>query len=122
MNSFAKRLRELRGEAGLTQEEMAGRIAVPLRTYQNYEAGRYYPKSTEVYARLSREFGLSVGEILGDTLSPETRENGQKQSVALLETARGLFAGGSLSEEDKDLLMKAISDAYWQAKLAKKED
>ena len=28
----------------------------------------------------------------------------------------GLFAGGDLAEEDMDVMMKAISDAYWIAK------
>ena len=122
MNSFAKALRELRHGGGLTQEEMARRIAVPLRTYQNYESGKYYPKSPEVYARLSREFGLSADELLGGAAPVLAEADAQKQSTDLLKTARGLFSGGALSEEDKDLLMKALSDAYWQAKLTKKED
>ncbi len=122
MNSFAKMLRSLRGHAGLTQEEMARRISVPLRTYQNYETGKYHPKNTEVYARLSGEFGLSIDELLGGVSPSGSLEDPQRQSTELLKTARGLFAGASLSEEDKDLLMQSISEAYWQAKLSKKED
>ena len=28
----------------------------------------------------------------------------------------GLFAGGEMAEEDMDIMMKAIQDAYWIAK------
>ena len=31
-------------------------------------------------------------------------------------TITGLFAGGELSEEDRDEVAKAIQDAYWYAK------
>ena len=33
----------------------------------------------------------------------------------------GLFAGGELPEEDKDVLFEAISEAYWQSKLKNKK-
>lgn len=122
MHSFENVLRELRAREGLTQKEMARRIAVPLRTYQNYEAGKYRPQSAEVYARLAGEFGLSVDDILEGTLPFETGAKARLQSTELLKTARGLFSGGALSEEDKDFLMQAISDAYWQAKRSRNDD
>ena len=28
----------------------------------------------------------------------------------------GLFAGGTLSEQDKDAVMKALQDIYWESK------
>jgi hypothetical protein len=42
------------------------------------------------------------------------------QVTEVLDAVSGLFTGAALSEEDKDQVMKAISDAYWAAKLAKK--
>ena len=41
---------------------------------------------------------------------------GAKQAQQLTEEVTGLFAGGDMAEEDMDLMMKAIQDAYWIAK------
>lgn len=41
---------------------------------------------------------------------------GANQAKNLPEELSGLFAGGELTEEDKDEMMKAIQDAYWIAK------
>ena len=33
-----------------------------------------------------------------------------------MEEVSGLFAGGRISQDDKDAVMRAIQDAYWIAK------
>lgn len=124
MNDFAAKLRILRTAAELTQAEMAQCIDVPLRTYQNYESGKFYPKSTAVYARIAKSFSITVDELIGDAEGTEPVDASlaaRRQVTELLESAEGLFAGAALSEEDKDRVMKAISDAYWTAKLKNKE-
>lgn len=124
MNAFARKLKALRTAASLTQEEMARRIGVPLRNYQNYEAGRFYPKSTAVYGRIAKAFDISVDALIGQTAEEEEIDAARAarlQAQRILTMAGGLFAGAELSEEDKDLVMKAISDAYWQAKMKSKE-
>ena len=123
MNAFAKKLRVLRSTVSLTQEEMAQRIGIPLRNYQNYESGKFYPKSTAVYVQIAKAFGVTVDELIGDDTPAkvsDTALSARLKASELMETAGGLFAGAELSEEDKDLVMKAISDAYWDAKLKKK--
>ena len=39
-----------------------------------------------------------------------------KQAQELIDGMSGLFAGGSLSEQDKDAVMKALQDIYWESK------
>ena len=34
----------------------------------------------------------------------------------MLIAPHGLFAGGSLDDEDKDAVMRSIMDAYWESK------
>ena len=34
----------------------------------------------------------------------------------LIDGMSGLFAGGTLSEQDKDAVMKALQDIYWESK------
>jgi len=122
MNDFAKKLRQIRKAASLTQREMAERIGVPMRNYQNYEAGRFYPKSTAVYGRISAEFGVTVEELLaGEKASSDAALSARLQVTEVLDAVSGLFTGAALSEEDKDQVMKAISDAYWAAKLKGKD-
>ena len=41
---------------------------------------------------------------------------GAKQAQALVDEVSGLFAGGNIADEDLDVMMKALQDAYWIAK------
>lgn len=41
---FSLKLKELRKERGLTQEQMAELIDVSIRTYHNYETGKTKPR------------------------------------------------------------------------------
>ena len=41
---------------------------------------------------------------------------GASQAQAVIEGFSGLCAGGTLSEEDKDAVMKALQDIYWESK------
>ena len=41
---------------------------------------------------------------------------GMKQAQDLIDGMSGLFAGGTLSEQDKDAVMKALQDIYWESK------
>lgn len=55
-------IKELRSEAGLTQEELGGRAGVSRQTIISIEGGRYDP-SLALAMRLSRLLGASVEEI-----------------------------------------------------------
>ena len=41
---------------------------------------------------------------------------GRAQAENLVRQISGLFAGGSLDDEDKDAVMRSIMDAYWESK------
>lgn len=42
--------------------------------------------------------------------------HGASQAQAVIDGFSGLCAGGTLSEEDKDAVMKALQDIYWESK------
>lgn len=44
--------------------------------------------------------------------SEQYGSRGMKQAKDLIEGMSGLFAGGTLSEQDKDAVMKALQDIY----------
>lgn len=121
--SFAEKLKELRREASLTQAELSKKLGIPLRTYQTYEAGVSYPKNIEIYSRLAAFYNVSTDYLLGSEeryITDATERGGTRagrQVAELLSRANGLFAGGELSDEDKELVMKSLYDIYWDAKL-----
>lgn len=56
------RLRELRQEAGLTQDELAGRVGVRRETIVHLEAGRYNP-SLKLAWDIARVFGQPIEAV-----------------------------------------------------------
>lgn len=120
--TFGEKLRTARKKCGLTQAELAKKAGLGLKTITNYENGTTYPKKREIYSVL--------GEILGvdaDYLRNENDEfieaaekqfgyRGKKQAMDLVEEMGGLFAGGELSDDDLDGVMKALQNYYWKAK------
>jgi putative transcriptional regulator len=67
--ALGERLRRLRGEAGLTQAELAERAGVGRVTVVRIENGKMYAR-TETLRRLARALGVT----LADLLAPETEE------------------------------------------------
>ncbi|NLB18346.1 MAG: helix-turn-helix transcriptional regulator [Syntrophomonadaceae bacterium] len=55
-------LRELREQANLTQEELAGRVGVSRQTIISLERGRYNPSLVLAYD-LARVFGLKIEDV-----------------------------------------------------------
>jgi transcriptional regulator with XRE-family HTH domain len=119
---FAERLKELRKNAGLTQEELANAVGVTKRTIIHYELGQGKPKTTEIVVGLAKFFNVPIDYIMSiqDEFIVSARgkygSRGRRDAETLVKEVGGLFAGGALAEEDKDAVMKAIQEAYWIAK------
>ncbi len=119
---FCDKLKNARQKTGLTQSAFAKALGVSLRTVTNYESGESYPKKRELYGKMAEilkvdinylltedeEFVIDAGEKYGN--------KGAAQAKQLLNEVQGLFAGGTMDEEDMDEMMRAIQDAYWIAK------
>ncbi|MBQ6893721.1 MAG: helix-turn-helix transcriptional regulator [Clostridia bacterium] len=111
---FKDRIRMLRREAGLTQKQIAERLGVTYRTYQNYEAGASAP-SGAVLARLSRLLGVSMDMLSGGE-EPVTASADNIELEALLDEMQALFSGGKLCDEDKKYVIDALTEAFWRSK------
>ena len=119
---FSEKVRKARQAANLSQQQLADRTGISLRTIQNYESGSRMPKQREYYRLLAdalhmdeavlldeqAEFVLKAGEAYGS--------RSRNQAQRLVEEISGLYAGGELCDEDMDAMMEAIQDAYWIAK------
>ena len=119
---FKERLKEKRGEANLTQAELAKIAGVSTRTIQNYELGSRKPYQIEVVQKIADALNTTTEYLLGSSgiIVAEAHEKGGAKAARdideLVSEVTGMFAGGSLSEEDLEGAMKALNDAYWIAK------
>ena len=126
-NTFAERLLKLRKEAGLSRAALAAAAKISDKTVQNYESGSRYPNNLEIVKRLAETLGTTSAYLLGDeggyiSLGRERGgASGARDVRALVEEVSGLFAGGELPQEDKDAMMKAFTEAYFQSKEANKK-
>jgi transcriptional regulator with XRE-family HTH domain len=75
-DSVAEVLREMRAEAGLTQEQLAAKIGKTKQAVSRYENGAYFPAMT-VLIEIAKYCGYSMGEVfdmaaqkLGENTSP----------------------------------------------------
>ena len=120
--AFCDRLREQRINAGLKQTELAKLIGITSRTIQNYEAGASTPKTMEAVIKIANALSISTDVLLTDKdlFVIEAYEKGGSKTAKdisqLVNEVSGLFAGGTLKDEDIDGAMKALNDAYWKAK------
>ena len=75
------RLKQLRKEKGLTQQELSEVIAVSYRTIQNWENGESSIKTNKA-SQLADYFGVSVGYLLGYEPESEQVSNYQKIKIS----------------------------------------
>lgn len=111
---FHEKLVQLRRRYSVSQTELAEAVGVSRKSIQFYESGERYPRSG-VLSRLAEFFNVSV-EYLTSSEEYYSDNGGAFSAANLVNEVTALFAGGSLSEEDKDLVMRVIQEAYWDSK------
>ncbi|MCC8015168.1 MAG: helix-turn-helix domain-containing protein [Eubacterium sp.] len=120
--TFGEKIKAARVHADLSQKDLSRMTGISLRTIQNYEAGVRMPKKRETYSILARELHVDERALLNDetefilAAAEKYGYRGRRQALKLTEEVAGLYAGGTLEEEDLDAMMQAIQDAYWDAK------
>ncbi len=73
-NKFNDRLRELRKQAGLTQEELAKRINISLMTFKRWEWGQRAPRLEEI-KRIAQALNVTEDELLNGPKSDKIEIN-----------------------------------------------
>ena len=120
--TFGERFKAERVKHNLTQQEVADGLGVSRRMITRYENGISLPRSKEAYKKIADFFGVDVNYLLTEEdefivqASEQYGNRGMKQAQDLIDGISGLFAGGALSEQDKDAVMKALQDIYWESK------
>lgn len=119
---FGEKLKQHRKERTLTQSQLAEAAGTSLKTIINYESGKTYPQNREMYAKLAEILGVDANYLHNehDPFVEEARARygarGKEQAQELVAEVTGLFAGGTLSEQDMDAVMQALQQAYWDSK------
>ena len=120
--TFGEKFKEQRMKLGLTQKELAAKLNLNYRMNSMYETGKSFPRSRENYKRIAEFFGVNVNYLLAEDedfvvqASEKYGTRGMKQAQELIDNMSGLFAGGTLSEQDKDAVMRAMQEIYWESK------
>jgi transcriptional regulator with XRE-family HTH domain len=119
---FGDRIKELRNLLDISQQELANRTGLSLRSIQNYESNTRYPKDVAILNKLCAALGTTIEDMMSEedqfVLDAATKfgSRGKKDAETLVDEIGGLFAGGELNEDDKDKVFRAITDMYWKAK------
>lgn len=119
---FGEKFKTERLKKNLTQKEVADALGINRRMITRYENGLSFPRTKGAYKKIADFFGVDVNYLLTEDdefvvrVSEKYGSHGMKQAQELIDGMSGLFAGGTLSEQDKDAVMKALQDIYWESK------
>ncbi len=119
---FAEKLRTLRMQQHKTQREAAEACGISLRTYISYEQDGRYPRNRGIYDKLAALYGVEKNYLMTEDekfvadASEQFGSRGKRQAEQLVAELTGLFAGGELSESDRDAVMIALQKAYFDCK------
>lgn len=127
MMSFAEKILTARTELGMTQKQLAEATDLSLRTILAYEKGEKSPRASTML-KLAKALKVSVKflsddecvnpveDIEKDGYIEEARERygaaGAHDVDSLLRDNAALFAGGELSQDQKDAFFQAVMTAY----------
>ena len=120
--TFGEKFRAEREKKGLTQQQTADGLGINRRMITRYENGISFPRTRDAYKKIADFFETDINYLLTEDeafvmeASEQYGSRGIKQAKELIDGMSGLFAGGTLSEQDKDAVMKALQDIYWESK------
>lgn len=120
--TFGEKFKAERIKKNLTQQDVADALGINRRMITRYENGLSFPRTKDAYRKIAEFFGVDVNYLLTEDeefvvrASEQYGARGMKQAQELIDGMSGLFAGGTLSEQDKDAVMRALQDIYWESK------
>jgi len=119
---FGEKIKAKRCELKMSQQMLAEKSGLSLRTIQNYESGQRHPANIAIVKDIANVIGVSYEYLLDDKsqyVIDAALRGGEKAALdidGILTNIQGLFAGGRLSQDDKDKVMRAINEIYWESK------
>ena len=125
-----EKLEIMLGRKRIRKTDFAHSVGITYRAFANYMNGSRRPKK-EILVKMADKLGMSP-EHLGDDafdleLTIEERfikrtyasDRDKATAMQVLSESRGLFAGNSLSDEDKEALFQCLLEIYNDSKINK---
>ena len=116
--TFSDKIKVAREQAGLTQQKLADSTGVSKRTIASYESGGAIARASTML-KLAKALNVSSKYLSDDScLDPmaDIEKDGYLEEARdvdqLLRDNAALFAGGKLSQEQKDQFFEAVMRAY----------
>lgn len=115
------KIKEKRQKAVMTQAALSSKLGITSRALFNYETGKRIP-SPEVIAKLAEIFKTTTDYFLSTSdefiiqAYGKYGAKGSRKAEELIAEASALFAGGELSEDDKDLFLQSMTKIYFESK------
>jgi len=118
---FGDKIKKLRNLANISQQELATRTGLSLRSIQNYESNQRYPKDVAILNKLCFTLNTTIEELMNQKdhsvqESASKYYHGKMDVLKLVEELGDLFTSGQLSDKDKDKVLRAITEMYWKSK------
>lgn len=124
---FGDRLRELRIEKKLTQEELAKKFNTGKASISHYESNRRLPNANNInlfaeFFNVSIDYIMGKSEVKNPYISEEYLEKcnfsikDKNQYESFIEQIQVFFMDEEIPDEDKETLFRDISKMFWEAK------
>ena len=132
---FGDKIRAARHAANMTQQVLANEMGVSRRTIALYETNNRKPKNAGTIIALAKALNLSTDYFLTEEELKEIQEHesflekageqygnrGKVQALLIIEQTSALFAGGDLSDDDKESFFQTMTEIYFDAKAKAKK-
>ncbi len=131
MSIFGEKVRARREELKLNQEQLASLTGVTRRSVVGYENSEKVPHASTL-RKLAAALGVTVYYLEHDDVTDPSAnieeepfieaareaygKKGADEMAVVLAQNEALFAGGTLSEDQKDQFFQAITQAYFRNK------
>ncbi|MGY3776836.1 helix-turn-helix domain-containing protein [Helcococcus sueciensis] len=125
--NFATKLKKLRTKNNLTQEDLAKKSGISIKSISRYELGETIPRSRKYYEKLANALDVDIDYLFSQETNfllnarKEFGYKGAKDAEEIVNGMIGLMAGGELPEEDKATILNAMQEAFYMAKIENKK-
>ena len=127
--TVGEKIKILRKRARMTQAKLAEILNVTTRSVIYYERSQRNP-ADDILGKLVELFDVSVDVLRDDHRSieltkeerfiqrakSEDQKRGKTEAERFLDKCRVFFAGGSVSEEDMNLVFESLTEIFFDAK------
>ncbi|WP_029277537.1 helix-turn-helix domain-containing protein [Carnobacterium jeotgali] len=108
------RLRDLRAETGLNQEEVAKKLGIGRTTYAMYEQGNREPDN-DTLIEIAELFNVSIDYLLGRDVPRWANQSDILDLYKMLDSNVNMAYGGeNLTEEEKQRVKDILTGIFWE--------